>query len=98
VNCDGFKAILRSVERGRTWVKLSAGYRLSSPEAAKLYAREFLKIAGPDRLFWGSDWPFAAFEDEVKYRDTVDSFFDWIPDPAARRKIGGETAFKFYFS
>jgi predicted TIM-barrel fold metal-dependent hydrolase len=98
VNCDGFQAILRSVGRGRTWVKLSAGYRLPSPEDARLYARELLKVAGPERLFWGSDWPFAAFEDKVTYRDTVESFLDWIPDAVVRRKIGGETAYKFYFS
>ena len=57
-----------------------------------------LKTAGPERLFWGSDWPFAAYEDKVTYADTIRDFFDWIPDPVARRRIGGETAFKFYFS
>jgi predicted TIM-barrel fold metal-dependent hydrolase len=97
VNCEGFKAVLRSVERGNTWVKLSAGYRQASPAAAKALAHELLKSAGPERLLWGSDWPFAAFEDKVTYADTIRDFFEWIPDPAARRKIGGETAFKFYF-
>jgi predicted TIM-barrel fold metal-dependent hydrolase len=97
VNCEGFKAVLRSVEKGNTWVKLSASYRLASRETAKALAAELLKTAGPERLLWGSDWPFAAFEDQVTYADTVRDFFDWIPDPAARRKIGGETAFKFYF-
>lgn len=97
VNCEGFKAVLRSVEKGNTWVKLSAAYRLGSRERAKALAAELLRTAGPERLFWGSDWPFAAFEDQVTYADTVRDFFDWIPDPAARRKIGGETAFKFYF-
>ena len=98
LNCEGFKAVLRSVEKGNTWVKLSAGYRQPSREIAKMYATELLKTAGPERLFWGSDWPFAAYEDKVTYADTIRDFFDWIPDPAARRKIGGETAFKFYFS
>jgi len=97
VNCEGFKAVLRSVERGNTWVKLSAGYRQASPEAAKELARALLKSAGPERLLWGSDWPFAAFEDKVSYADTIRDFFEWIPDSGARRKIGGETAFKFYF-
>jgi predicted TIM-barrel fold metal-dependent hydrolase len=97
VNCEGFKAVLRSVEKGNTWVKLSAGYRQASPEAARELARALLKTAGPERLFWGSDWPFAAFEDKVTYSDTVQNFLDWIPDPVARQKIGGETAFKFYF-
>jgi len=89
--------VLRSVERGNTWVKLSAGYRQASPEAAKELARALLKSAGPERLLWGSDWPFAAFEDKVSYADTIRDFFEWIPDSGARRKIGGETAFKFYF-
>jgi predicted TIM-barrel fold metal-dependent hydrolase len=98
VNCEGFKTVLRSVEKGNTWVKLSAGYRQASPAAAKELARELLRTAGPERLFWGSDWPFAAYEDKVTYADTVQNFFDWIPDANTRRKIGGETPFKFYFS
>jgi predicted TIM-barrel fold metal-dependent hydrolase len=97
INCEGFKAVLRSVEKGNTWVKLSAGYRQASPVAAKELAGELLKSAGPERLLWGSDWPFAAFEDKVTYADTIRDFHEWIPNPAARRKIGGETAFKFYF-
>jgi predicted TIM-barrel fold metal-dependent hydrolase len=98
VDCAGFQTILRAVERGRTWVKLSAGFRLESPEAAVSYARELLRHAGPERLFWGSDWPFAAFESKLRYQDTVDALAAWVPDPVARRRIGGETALKFYFS
>src|SRR5262249_30605688 len=28
INSDGFKALLRSIDKGRTWVKASGGYRL----------------------------------------------------------------------
>ena len=28
INSEGFKALLRSIDKGRTWVKVSAGYRL----------------------------------------------------------------------
>lgn len=97
IACEGFQAVLRSVERGRTWVKLSAGFRLESPLAPVSYARELLKSAGPERLFWGSDWPFAAFESKVKYQDTIAGLTAWVPDPVARRRIGGETALSFYF-
>ena len=45
VNSDGFKALLRSIDKGRTWVKVSGGYRLG-PQA-KEYARELLKGRGP---------------------------------------------------
>ncbi|GAA4330375.1 amidohydrolase family protein [Pigmentiphaga soli] len=98
VNCPGFQAVLRSVERGRTWVKLSAGFRMPSDEAAARYAAELLKVGGPERLVWGSDWPFAAYESKVSYQDTIDSFARWVPDPALRRRIGGETPLALYFS
>jgi predicted TIM-barrel fold metal-dependent hydrolase len=97
-NCEGFQAVLRSVERGRTWVKLCAGFRLGSADVARNCAKELLKSAGPDRLFWGSDWPFASFESQMTYQNAIDDLVSWIPDPAVRRKIGGETALKFYFS
>lgn len=94
----GFQAVLRSIDKGKTWVKLSAGFRLPSEEFARQCAAELLKSAGPERLLWGSDWPFVAFEDRVRYADTISAFARWVPDAQARRKIAGETALKLYFS
>ena len=45
--CEGFRAVLRAVDNGRTWVKLSAGYRLESPQVAEDCARALLAHAGP---------------------------------------------------
>ena len=42
------------------------------------------------KLVWGSDWPFAAFEDSMRYEHAVESLTDWIPDAHARRIIGGD--------
>ena len=98
VRCPGFRAVLAAVERGRTWVKLSAGFRLGPPDAPSRYARKLLEVAGGERLMWGSDWPFAAFEDKVKYADTVAAFHEWVPDPATRQKIASETPLQLYFS
>lgn len=98
IQCAGFQAVLRALDSGRTWVKLSAGFRQGSEEAATGYARELLKCAGPERLLWGSDWPFAAFESTMRYGEAVTSFERWVPDPAARARIGGETALALYFS
>ena len=83
----GFQAVLRAVERGRTWVKLSAGFRLPSEQAALDCAAELLKSAGPERLLWGSDWPFAAFESSMNYQQAVDGLARWVPDPADRWQI-----------
>ena len=97
VDCPGFKAMLAAIERGRTWVKLSAGFRAPSPDAARGYARALLRVAGGERLVWGSDWPFAAFEDRVAYADTIAALHDWVPDAALRRQITGDTPMRLYF-
>ncbi len=95
--CPTFQTVLRAVANGRTWVKLSAGYRLGGT-AVLPYARKLLEDAGPERLVWGSDAPFASFEGKVTYQQTLDDFRLWVPDPDQRRIIGGETALKLYFS
>jgi predicted TIM-barrel fold metal-dependent hydrolase len=97
LQCPGFQAVLRSVEKGRTWVKLSSAFRLESPAASGLYADALLQHAGPERLFWGSDWPFAAFESSVDYQQTLDNFRQWVPNPDARRIIGTDNPLRFYF-
>ena len=88
-------ALLRSIDAGRTWVKVSGGYRLG-PQA-KQYAPELLRVAGPDRLVWASDCPFVGHEGEFPYSATMDWLVDAVPDAAARAKIFGETARKLYF-
>lgn len=98
VDCEGFQAVLRAVDNGRTWVKLSAGYRLESQAVARDCAQALLAHAGPERLLWGSDWPFAAYEESVRYEDTIANFREWVPDANARRIIGGETALRLYFA
>lgn len=98
LNCPGFAAILRAVEQGNTWVKLSAGFRLESPEAPAMYAGALLRHAGPERLLWGSDWPFAAFESTMTYAQAVQGLAQWVPDARMRRRITGETPLKLYFS
>jgi predicted TIM-barrel fold metal-dependent hydrolase len=92
-----FKAVMAAVERGRTWVKLSAGFRFKPASAAKQYAQALVKLTGGERLVWASDWPFAAYEDQVSYADTLAAFEDWVPDPAIRRKISGTTPLRLYF-
>jgi predicted TIM-barrel fold metal-dependent hydrolase len=94
-NSEGFKRLLQSIDKGRTWVKVSGGYRLG-PQA-KDYVRELLRVAGPDRLVWASDCPFVGREGEFAYSATIDWLDDAVPDPAARAKIFGETARALYF-
>lgn len=96
-NCPGFRALLAAVERGRTWVKMSGGFRMASREAARLCAQALLSVTGGERLLWGSDWPFAAYEEQVTYGQTIADLHDWVPDAATRRLIAGDTPMRLYF-
>src|SRR5262249_10306448 len=98
VNCPGFKQVLAAVERGKAWVKLSAGFRMEPPSLAKEYAAALLKAGGAERLFWGSDWPFAAFETKMTYARAISDFAEWVPDAKLRWQIGGASPLKFYFA
>lgn len=95
INSAGFKRLLQSIEKGRTWVKVSGGYRLG-PQS-KDYARELLRAVGPDRMVWASDCPFVGHENQFAYKTTMDWLVDAIPDAAARARIFGETARALYF-
>jgi predicted TIM-barrel fold metal-dependent hydrolase len=94
-DAPGFQATLRAIAKGRTWVKLSAAYRLDKAWDAGEVARKLLAEAGPERLLWASDCPFTGHEDTVTYRSTVDAFESWIPDRAVRERIG-HTALRLY--
>jgi predicted TIM-barrel fold metal-dependent hydrolase len=96
INSIGFQAVIGALERGRTWVKLSGAFRLKRPELARELAQTLLRNGGPERLLWGSDWPFAAFEDRITYADTLSQYRENVPDAATRRAID-ETALQFYF-
>ncbi len=56
--------VLRLLERGRAWIKLSGGYIVSARHSIEdptldALARSFLD-ANPERVVWGSDWPHAS--------------------------------------
>ena len=94
---EAFKSVLRAVDGGRTWIKVSGGFRLTSPAAAMAVVGKLLETVGPERLMWGSDWPFAAFEDRVTYASVLNDYYRYIPDSRIRNAID-RTALAFYFS
>ena len=69
---EGFQAVLRSIQKGRTWVKLWAGFRLTwesrggdrpdavAMELAQAAAERLVREAEPERLVWGSECPFVG--------------------------------------
>ncbi|ANB77408.1 hypothetical protein AYM40_21280 [Paraburkholderia phytofirmans OLGA172] len=86
----GFAALLRLLETGRCWVKLSGAYRVSKapPYEDMMPFVEKLVAANPDRLVWGSDWPHVAFKGSMpNTTDLLDQLMAWIPDETQRHRI-----------
>jgi predicted TIM-barrel fold metal-dependent hydrolase len=92
----GFRAIVDSVKRGKSWIKASCAYRIG-PVADEHFAA-FLEELGADRMFWASDCPFVGHEKEVRYQQTIDWLDERLTNENARRLIFGENAYRFYFT
>lgn len=87
-----FTRLLRLVERGRCYVKVSAPYRLSASINAPyadmtMYARALVD-ANPRRVLWGTDWPhpdlLRPMPDDA---DLARLVADWMPDAENRRRV-----------
>ncbi|MGL4325600.1 MAG: amidohydrolase family protein [Beijerinckiaceae bacterium] len=79
----GFRALLSEGAKGRTFVKMSAGYRCGGQDVASC-AGALLAVLGPRRLLWGSDWPFTQHEEGRTYATMVQDLVRCVPDKAAR--------------
>lgn len=109
LNCPGMAAMLRGVDTGQCWIKLSGGFRLPGTTAwrddphgdletlAQTVATHLIARVGTDRLLWGSDAPFVGYEERVSYDQVLASFRNWVPDAAKRAEMG-QTALALYFA
>lgn len=95
--CAGQDAILRALQTGRTWVRLSAPYRLQAGVGAADLARLYLREAGPERLLWGSDWPWVAHEGQYSFAQAISDFQAWIPNPEHRARIDANARIMYRF-
>ena len=89
VTQDGFADFLRLHARGRCWVKFTGVYRISKlPDFSDIapLAQAFVKN-NPERIVWGTDWPFLSHLDSVTYPQLVELFESWVPDRADQRRI-----------
>ena len=95
VDDPGFRFLVGAAYSRKVWVKLSAPYR-SSLETAAAAAPMLLKHFGPERLVWGSDWPFTNFEKNTRYPEMRALLDKWVPDAKQREMILAETPSKLY--
>lgn len=87
----GLRALLRLLDAGRTWVKLSGGYmasRGSAPFDDVAPAARALAAARLDRVVWGTNWPHPIrFREMPDDGDLLDALATWLPDEEQLRAI-----------
>jgi predicted TIM-barrel fold metal-dependent hydrolase len=81
---EGYQAMLRLMQRGKCWVKLTGPYRISNqplPHADTVdYARALLEAA-PERVVWGTDWPHVMVKGAMPNDgDLADLLLEWVPE------------------
>lgn len=89
VDHPAFVALLRLLEGGRSWIKLSAPYHITR-DYSQLNARgRALVEAAPDRMLWGSNWPHPSVPDDDRPDDAelLDVLLDWAGDEGVLRRI-----------
>ena len=84
-----FQALLRLLDSGRAWMKLSS-YRASSAGAPWTDVAPnvtALAAAAPERCVWGTDWPHPQMDPVPEAGVLLDQLFAWVPDAGVREKI-----------
>jgi D-galactarolactone isomerase len=91
VEHPAFKTMLKLIDKGHTWVKLSGAYQdatIGAPTYADAtpIAQAYVKAA-PERMVWGSDWPHPTEKDKPDDAILFDLLSRWVPDEGTRNRI-----------
>ncbi|MEI9852153.1 MAG: amidohydrolase family protein [Sphingomonas sp.] len=101
IDQPAFHTILRMLDSGRVWVKLSAPMRCTAedfPYASMTPFARALVAHAPERMLWGSDWPHVQLNDRLMPNDgdLIDLIGEWVPDEATRFRILAENPLELY--
>ena len=102
VDHPGFQALLRLIDGGRCWVKLSGAYMTSKSgppqyEDVGVLAKALVRHA-PDRMVWASNWPHPLPAGSARPDDALmlDLLLDWAPAESDRRRILADNPARLY--
>lgn len=73
----------------RCYMKLTAPYRMATAPTyadSTVIARALI-AAAPQRVIWGSDYPYLSHADKVNSIDLFNLVAQWMPDASTRQKI-----------
>ncbi len=86
-----FRLLLRLLESGNAWVKLSGAERISRsgpPYRDVVPVARALIDAAPERVVWGTDWPHTNVKPAIPNDgDLMNLLAEFAPDERTRRKI-----------
>jgi len=96
----GVASLLRLLDTGRVWMKLSAPYEVSKAgppfyDDVGAVARACVRAA-PHRMVWASNWPHVSVKTPPDDAHLLDLLLDWAPNEADRHRILVETPAAFY--
>jgi 2-pyrone-4,6-dicarboxylate lactonase len=85
---DDFNKLLKLLEKGKAWVKLSAPYRIAKKKGYQSveHLGKGIVNARPDRAIWGTDWPHLT-DGSRDTGELVNLLLDWIPDEKVRHQV-----------
>ncbi|KAL6245472.1 hypothetical protein RBB50_007471 [Rhinocladiella similis] len=91
----GFRSVVNLLARGKTYIKFSGAYRISNdPHLRDLtpIAKELLRVAGPTRIVFATDWPHTRFNG-LNIKPFVEQCIQWCDnDDVLVNRIFRETA------
>lgn len=101
LNAEPFTTMLRLLDTGRVWIKISGPYYGSAAGAP--YADVVPRVAAlarhrPDRLVWALNWPHpsVAMGEKPCAADCLDILADAVPDASTRRLILADNPSRLY--
>lgn len=100
VDAPGFIALLGLAGSGRVAVKLSGAMRCSRVPAPYQDLDPFVDVLlqafTPQRLVWGTDWPFLRSERRFDYGPQLTLLHRFVPNPQDRRAILSDTPARWF--
>jgi 2-pyrone-4,6-dicarboxylate lactonase len=96
---SSFRALVGLLEGGQVWIKLSAprnSQRFPDYEDVRPFHDAYVR-ANPERLVWGSDWPFLRMADKTPAAGHLLDLLDsWIAEAGSRQKVLVDNATVLY--
>ena len=100
---EAWPYLLRLLEQGRCWVKLSGLYHVSQQadfSDMEHITKQLVRIA-PERLLWGSDWPHPSLTTakrampDDKY--ILTKLYQWLETDENRQKVFVDNPYELFF-